>query len=587
MSPVAAGRLGQARQLTVCWATLGSDRYASAHRYAAAAGRDDTVTDADVVDPLDKCRAIDAKIAFRDRKRGQQPGLASKQSQLSPGVSTMRQNPPITAAGVKSTLKSLRTRAGLRSERLASTELALDALERLPSVRYLQGQGLDRASAIVEAVREAAGALPVTESLIVDAALSLRLHAEPATGPDLYAAGLSDRRLALLREWDRLHEAQDVAPPPAPTARSLRLDREDAALGLLASALVGEELEGGRPGIAQPKQEAPEEGESAAVVIGAAVCDISLHLKDMPAPNTSVQAYMFEDRPGGKGLNQAVGLARLGAKVRLIGPLGSDQAGEEILEFLRAEGVDTAYLEKRHDSRSPRTVVLAFKNGSFLHIGWKNEHEVRMSSEFLRSVEFRNVMETAPVVLLTLEPPRDTIGAVLDVISRSKRCPLIVTASPPIEGPSLSGSELRLIDYLIATEWELQYMLEDTGDDDDALSAEDIVHRLLLAGVGTVCLLGPNQCRIYGVPDDFVQPPPAAVITTDQSASRDAFAAALASRLSSNHAPTEQDFYYAYHAMLVAGTRFGTSSSLPTHGEITSFEKLLNERAGFVVGGDK
>lgn len=496
-----------------------------------------------------------------------------------------RDYPPITAAGVKATLKSLRTRVGLRSDRITSTSLALDTLERLTSVRYLQSQGLDRATAIVEAVREAAGALPVTESLIVDAALSLRLNTGTATGADLYASDLSDRRLALLQEWDGLHAARGATPPPAPTTRSLRLDKEDAALGLLASVLVGEELEGRRPVIARPNQEGPGEDERAAVVIGAAVYDISCHLRDLPAPNSSVQAFAFQERPGGKGLNQAVGLARLGAKVRLISPLGSDQAGAEILEFLRTEGVDTDYLETRRESKSPRTVVLAFKNGSYLHIGWKNEHEVRMSNEFLRSTAFQSVIEAASVVLLTFEPPRDTIGTVLDAISRSKRCPLIVTASPPIEGPPLSGSELRLIDYLIATEWELQYMLEDAGDDDDALSAQDIVHRLLLAGVGTICVLGPNQCRIYGGPDGFVQPPPAAVITTDQSASKDAFAAALASRVSANHPATQQDFYYAYHAMLVAGTRFGTSSSLPTHGEIASFEELLSERARSVVGG--
>jgi len=492
--------------------------------------------------------------------------------------------PAITAAGVKATLKSLRTRVGLRPDRITSTSLALDTLERLASVRYLQGQGLDRATAIVAAVREAAAALPVTESLIVDAALSLELNADQARGEDLYADDLSDRRLALIQEWDRLHAARGMTPPLAPTARSLRLDREDAALGLLASVLVGEELEGQRPAVARPSKAGPGEDERAAVVIGAAVYDISCHLRDMPAPNTSVQAYAFEERPGGKGLNQAVGLARLGTKVRLISPLGSDQAGAEIHEFLRTEGVDTDYLQMRRDSTSPRTVVLAFKNGSYSHIGWKNEHEVRMSNEFLRSPAFRNVIETAPVMLLTLEPPRDTIGAVLDVISRSKRCPLIVTASPPIEGAPLSGSELRLIDYLIASEWELQYMLEDAGDDDDALSAQDIAHRLLLAGVGTICVLGPNQCRIYGAPDDFVQPPPAAVIVTDQSASKDAFAAALASRIYANHTVTQQDFYYAYHAMLVAGERFGTSSSLPTHGEIAAFEKTLSERAGSAVG---
>ena len=190
----------------------------------------------------------------------------------------------MTAAGVKATLKSLRTRVGLRPDRITSTSLALDTLERLASVRYLQSQGLDRATAIVQAVRDAAAGLPVTESLIVDAALSLRLNAEAATGADLYAEDLSDRRLALLQEWDRLHTARGVLPPSAPTVRSLRLDQEDAALGLLASVLVGEELEQRLPRIAGPDQERPGEDERAAVVIGAAVYDISCLLRDTAGP---------------------------------------------------------------------------------------------------------------------------------------------------------------------------------------------------------------------------------------------------------------------------------------------------------------
>ena len=128
------------------------------------------------------------------------------------------------------------------------------------------------------------------------------------------------------------------------------------------------------------------------------------------------------------------------------------------------------YIETRRGSVSPRAIVLASKNGSYEHIGWKNEHEVSISNAFLRSPAFQSVIETASAVLLTLEPSRDTIVTVLEVVSRSKRCPLIVTASPPIEGKPLSTMELRLIDYLIANDWELRYMLEDAGDDDDALS---------------------------------------------------------------------------------------------------------------------
>ena len=494
----------------------------------------------------------------------------------------------MTAAGVKATLKSLRTRVGLQPDRVTSTSLALDTLEWLASVRYLQDQGLDRATAIVQAVREAAAELPVTESLIVDAALSLQLNAEAVAGADLYAADLSDRRLALIQEWDRLHTARGVLPPPAPTVRSLRLDREDAALGLLASALVGEELERRRLDGVESDQERRGEDERAAVVIGAAVYDVSCLLREMPAPNASAQAYAFEEHPGGKGLNQAVGMARLGAQVRLISALGSDQAGEEILGFLRTEGVDTEFVEARRDSVSPRAIVLSSKNGSYAHIGWKNEHEVRISNAFLRSAEFQSVVEAASAVLLTLEPPRDTIATVLDVVGRSKTCPLIVTASPPLESPPLSSRELRLIDYLIANEQELPSMLEDAGDDDDALSVQDIVDRLLLAGVGTICVLGPNQCRIYGVPDGFVQPPPAMVSATYQSASKDSFVAALASRIAARGTATQHDFHYAYYAMLYAGTRFGTSSSLPTRSEIAAFEEeQLDERARSLVGGNQ
>lgn len=494
---------------------------------------------------------------------------------------------PITAAGVKSTLKSLRTRSGLTADRLNTTELALDALERLDSVRSLQNRGYDRIAAIVEAVRDAAKSLPVTESIIVDSALSLELNEEAAKRWHLYAADVSDRRDALRQAWDYLHSIRGEKVPPVPTVRKLRLEREESALELLASVLVGESVQYRPMDLTASEPRSITDDEGAVVVIGAAVYDLSCHLRNMPAPNTSVQAYAFEERPGGKGLNQAVGLARLGASVRLISPLGSDREAAEILDYLRAEGVNTDSLETRHDSKSPRTIVLAFKDGSFLHIGWKNEHEVRLSSEFLRSAAIQHAIEHASVVMLTQEPARETIRAVFSILESAKRCPVVLTASPPIEAPPLSGSDLRSIDYLIVSEWELHYLLEETGIYDDTVSSQDIVDRLLLAGVGTICVLGANQCRVHGVPDDFKQPDPAAVIITDQSASKDAFAAALASRLVKNRPATEQDFHYAFYAMLAAGMRFGTSSSLPTDSEIKSVEKQVTERTESIPGGGK
>ena len=105
------------------------------------------------------------------------------------------------ALGVASVLKSLRTRAGLREERLHGTELALDTLTGLDSVRALVNAGESPERAIVRAVRAAAGTLEPTMSIIADASLGLELSAGLVPDTDLYAHDLGQRRKALLRNW--------------------------------------------------------------------------------------------------------------------------------------------------------------------------------------------------------------------------------------------------------------------------------------------------------------------------------------------------------------------------------------------------
>src|SRR5947209_12770094 len=138
----------------------------------------------------------------------------------------------VTVAGVKATLKSLRTRSGLQYDRLLATELALDVLERLPSVAALTAHGAPQADAIIRAVREAALRLPTTEMLIVDAALCLRLGSDAdETDEELYDDDLSTRRESLLKHWERFHLGQGLlSVPVAPSPRALRLDRQDSAL---------------------------------------------------------------------------------------------------------------------------------------------------------------------------------------------------------------------------------------------------------------------------------------------------------------------------------------------------------------------
>lgn len=143
------------------------------------------------------------------------------------------------AVGVASTLKSLRTRAGLQERRLASSELDLDVLKRLDRVRKLVAEGVSPERAIVSAVTEAVRSLEPTASIVADVSLRLRLAADQIDDPKLYGDDLGDRRDALLAHWDRLHELRSVSPPRKPAPRALRLETETEVLGQLAAVLIG------------------------------------------------------------------------------------------------------------------------------------------------------------------------------------------------------------------------------------------------------------------------------------------------------------------------------------------------------------
>lgn len=146
------------------------------------------------------------------------------------------QNP--VAAAVASELKSLRTRAGLREDRLSGTELTLGTLRGLDSVRELVAGGKPAEQAIVQVVRAAASAIEPTMSIVADASLGLELSAGLIEDTGLYARDLGLRRDALLRNWKRLHQLRSVPPPKVPSARSLRLEVEAEALSALSVVLT-------------------------------------------------------------------------------------------------------------------------------------------------------------------------------------------------------------------------------------------------------------------------------------------------------------------------------------------------------------
>jgi hypothetical protein len=116
--------------------------------------------------------------------------------------------------------------------------VALDMLTSLESVQLLINAGETSERAIVHAVQTAAGTLEPTMSIVADVSLALRLSADVAPDTELYGHDLGQRRKALLRNWDRLHELRSAPPGKAPSPRALRLEVESEALAALAAVLT-------------------------------------------------------------------------------------------------------------------------------------------------------------------------------------------------------------------------------------------------------------------------------------------------------------------------------------------------------------
>ena len=95
-------------------------------------------------------------------------------------------------------------------------------------------------------------------SIVVDASLGLELSADQVTDTGLYAQDLGQRREALLRNWDRLHELRSASSGKPPSPRALRLEVESAALAALAVALTT----GARPGEPPDGRAGPDESRT-------------------------------------------------------------------------------------------------------------------------------------------------------------------------------------------------------------------------------------------------------------------------------------------------------------------------------------
>jgi ribokinase len=249
---------------------------------------------------------------------------------------------------------------------------------------------------------------------------------------------------------------------------------------------------------------------------------------------------------GGKGANQAVAAARLGASVSFFGKVGRDPFGERLLEGLRADGVNVAAVEST-DKEATGTASIWVEEGGENAIACVPGANGMVDADYIDRIFDR--VAAADVLLLQLEIPLDTVAYLLGRLPRGR--PLVILDPSPAQ--DLSRLPLRRVDVLTPNRTELLALTQM----DDMKSA---AAALLRAGIGAViCKAGGEGAFWFGETMSHVPAVPVCVV--DTTAAGDAFNGALACAI------TERSMLdairWANAAGAIATTKAGAQPSLP------------------------
>jgi len=292
------------------------------------------------------------------------------------------------------------------------------------------------------------------------------------------------------------------------------------------------------------------------VVVGSLNMDLVVRAPRHPQPGETILGGDFRTFPGGKGANQAVAAARLGAAVQMIGRVGADAFGAALLQTLAQDGVDTRHVPR--DQEAPTGVALITLNAAGQNtIVVAPGANARLTPQDVVAAEA--AFASAAVLLLQLECP---LPAVAQAIELAKQHGAQVVLNPAPAQP-LDAALLAKVDYLLPNQSELALL---TGLDD----IRPAVSRLQAIGVRRIVVTLGEEGVLVAEDASEIHLPAHGVTVVDTTAAGDAFAGAFAVALLEGHS-TCQAAAWGNAAGALAVTRAGAQPSLPRRGELEKF----------------
>ncbi|WP_226501982.1 MULTISPECIES: ribokinase [Pseudomonas] len=298
------------------------------------------------------------------------------------------------------------------------------------------------------------------------------------------------------------------------------------------------------------------------VIVGSLNMDLVTRLPRLPRPGETLAGQSFVTVPGGKGANQAVAAARLGARVAMIGCVGADAYGQQLRDGLLAEGIDCSGVTVIDDQPSGVATILVddhSQNAIVIVAGANGQ----LTTTLIDS--FEALLNHAEVIICQLEVPLASVGHVL---KRARALGKIVILNPAPATAPLSADWYPLIDYLIPNESEASVL---SGLAVDSVTSADIAASALIkAGAGKVIVTLGSQGSLFATHAQSQHFPAPAVQAVDTTAAGDTFVGGFAAALAEGK--TEgQAIVFGQIAAALSVTRAGAQPSIPTLVDVQGF----------------
>lgn len=290
-------------------------------------------------------------------------------------------------------------------------------------------------------------------------------------------------------------------------------------------------------------------------VIGSINMDYTSRVERLPRMGETIMATSFYVSPGGKGANQAVAARRLGADVIMVGCVGRDAAGRELVERFKNEGVDTSCIKLSEkstgnalitvDEEGRNTIVVYGGSNGELDINWVKGCEKHLAG--------------SDYVILQQEIPLETVESAMK-LCHNMGVKVILNPAP---AKKLPVDAYKYVDIITPNETELFKL---TGKEDVSEGAEVL---LSYGAKSVVVTLGEKGCA-YISKDERIVTDAFRVKAVDTTAAGDSFNAALAVTLAEGK-DIKDALMFSNAVGALTATKYGAQDSLPYRRDVDRF----------------